>query len=59
MKDEDITILPADKREAIVGLNTIEYLKKASDLLGKAPFQRVSRNPTTRNEKRGNDTFKR
>ena len=58
-KNEDITIIPADKGNATVILDTEEYEEKANEILGKPPFKRVSRNPTRRNENRVNDGLKR
>ena len=58
-KNTQITILPADKGNLTVILDTDEYERKAQDLLGNHPFRKVSRNPTRRNEKRVNDGLKR
>ena len=58
-RNDAITLLPADKGNTTVILDTEEYEQKAKELLGKPPFQEVSRNPTTRNEKRVNDGLKR
>ena len=59
MDNECITILPADKGNATVVIDTDEYERKAEDILGKPPFKKIARNPTRRNEKRVNDGLKR
>ena len=58
-KDEDITILQADKGNATVILNTDDYEKKAAAIVDHPPFKRINHNPTAKNEKRINDTLKR
>ena len=57
-KDDEVVILPVDKGNATVLLDTKDYLYKANDLLDKPPFRQVARNPTSKNEKRVNCTLK-
>ena len=44
-KEAEITILPADKGNATVILNTEEYIKKANQLLDNSPFKKVKQTP--------------
>ena len=58
-KDKELMILPADKGNATVVLDTTDYIDRANTILNNPPFKRVMKNPTTKNEKRINDTLKR
>ena len=58
-QNKDIIIVPADKGNATVVLSTDDYEQKASDLLKRAPFQKLGKDPTARTERRVNDTLKR
>ena len=56
--NKDITILPADKGNATVILDSVEYEEKAANILDHPPFQRLEKDPTTKTEKRINDKLK-
>ena len=51
-KNDDITILPADKGNATVIMDCTEYEKKMLDLLADPTYRRLKRDPTTKVEKR-------
>ena len=57
-ENKTITILPADKGNRTVVMNTTDYEKKASDIIEHEPFRKLTRDPTARNEKRVNDKMK-
>ena len=57
-KIESITIVQADKGNATVVLDTEDYEKKAAAILDQPPFKKIKYNPTSRIEKRINDTLK-
>ena len=54
----DITILPADKGNATVILDTLDYVEKAKELLENPPFRKLKKDPTGRNEKKVNETLR-
>ena len=56
--NKEIVILPADKGNATIVLDTAEYHAKALDILSKHPFRRLEGDPTRKNEKRVNDMLK-
>ena len=58
-RNEEITILSADKGNATVIMDTTEYKRKANELLDMPSFKKLNRNPTRRNERRVNDGLKR
>ena len=58
-KNKDIVILPADKGTSVVILDKEEYDRKAMDILQKAPFKKLQKDPTRRNENRVNDRLRR
>ena len=58
-ENKEITILPADKGNATVILDTEAYHEKAMSILGKHPFKLLTKDPTAANERRVNDTLKR
>ena len=47
---KDIVIVPADKGNSTVVMNLADYDKKACDVIGKMPFERVSKDPTRKVE---------
>ena len=57
-ENKSITILPADKGNITVVVNTSSYEEKALEILSQPPFKRIDRDPTARNEKRVNDKLK-
>ena len=50
--------MPEDKGNATVIIDKWDYEKKAADILEKPPFVQLVRDPTPRNDKRGNGTLK-
>ena len=58
-KNEEIVILPADKGTSVVILDKEEYDRTAMDILQKAPFKKLQKDPTRRNENRVNDRLRR
>ena len=58
-KDKDGVIIEVDKGNATVVMDSIDYDKKAMELIGKHPFKQLARDPTSKNEKRVNDLLKR
>ena len=53
--NEDIVIVPADKGNATVVLDAVDYEQKAMDVIGKKPFERVDNDPTRKVEDGIND----
>ena len=58
-KNTDITILPADKGNTTVIMDTTEYEEKVLAILSKNPFRQLNKDPTRTNERRVNETLKR
>ena len=57
-ENKNITIVPADKGNTTVIINTADYEKKASEILNNPPFKQLTSDPTARNEKRVNAKVK-
>ena len=55
---KEITILPADKGNATVVIDTADYEKKVADLLEHPPFKKLKKDPTARNEDQVYDVAK-
>lgn len=55
---EGLTILPADKGNATVVMDSTQYTSKLGDLLREDNYRLLPKNPTTRIEKRVTDTLK-
>ena len=53
-KKKDVIVVPADKGNATVVMNAKDYKTKALDLIGKRPFEEVSRCPKQKVEDRIN-----
>ena len=57
-KNKDIIVLQADKGNATVVLDTVDYEKKAMAILDHSPFRQLQKDPTSRIEARVNNTLK-
>ena len=57
-KNKDIIVLQADKGNATVVLDTVDYEKKAMAILDHSPFRQLQKDPTSRIETRVNNTLK-
>ena len=55
--NEEILISNADKGNAVVVMNIADYDSKAHQLLSTAPFQKLKKDPTSKNEKTVNDAL--
>jgi hypothetical protein len=49
-KNTELTILPADKGNATVVLNTVDYKQKITSLLQDPSYRRLARDPTDSTE---------
>ena len=49
-KNTDLTILPTDKGNATVILNTVDYKQKIASLLEDPSYRRIARDPTDSTE---------
>ena len=49
-REKDTLIVPADNGNSAVVMNVADYDKKALDVTGKKPFERVSKDPTRKVE---------
>ena len=52
MKNTELTILPADKGNATVVLNTVDYKQKITSLLQVPSYRRLARDPTDSTERK-------
>ena len=57
-EDKEIIILPADKSNATVVLNKVDYNQKMNDLLKDASHKQLKSNPNTKIEKKVTDALK-
>ena len=51
-EDKNITILPADKGNATVIMDTLQYVEKVKNLLTEPVYEKVKKDPTQTTEKR-------
>lgn len=50
-EDKNITVLPADKGNAAVVMDTSQYVEKVKDLLTEPVYEKVKKDPTPATEK--------